>query len=341
MPISGGQGTQVSTLINPQQATRRRKMMNFSLLFFIVAGYISAVISDSALPMLNMDGFAWAENLAFDGINGLFVSEAVRGQILRISYDIQAKNYTMDVHVSKGFKQIGGLSVTPDGQTLYAGAVFEDKTFGIIATPTKASKVGEQDYTIIARDMDHLCNGMMLVPSDNALYGTSESGTLTRVDIATGEKRDVSTTLVKPDGLWYDEKTNYLFIGELVTKKMRIFDVTTQTMLADYFPAASSFGTIHLIDDLAVVGDVDINNLGQSKVVAADWTGKQVIEFTLDGTWSQVITPPEGITFFEPTSVRRGKGFGFDPNSYYITEGGGIDRKYTNRRVLQLTPGSV
>jgi hypothetical protein len=96
-----------------------------------------------------------------------------------------------------------------------------------------------------------------------------------------------------------------------------------------------------MIDDLAVVGDVDVNNLGKTKIVAADWTGRQIIEFALDGSWSKQITPPEGITLFEPTSVRPGKGFGFDKNSYYVTEGGGIDRKFTNRRVLQFTPNAI
>ena len=34
---------------------------------------------------LIIDGFAWAENLAFDGLGGLFVSEAVSGELWRVS----------------------------------------------------------------------------------------------------------------------------------------------------------------------------------------------------------------------------------------------------------------
>lgn len=313
-------------------------MRLFAILISVV---LLAFAWAETFPMLNVDGFGWAENLAFDGLGGLFVSEAISGQLWRISYDVQAKNYTSSIHITKGFKQFGGLAVTPDGHNIYAGAIFSDKTIGIINTSTKPALIGQQDYTVVIQGLPDLCNGMQLVPSDNALYGSSESGTLTRIDLATGTSTIVSTDLKMPDGLWYDEKTNLLFIGELVTKKMRVFDVKAQSLLPIYYPAASSFGTIHLIDDLAVVGDVDVDNLGRTKIVAADWTGRQVIEFTLDGTWSRVITPPEGIKFYEPTSVRPGKGFGFDKNSYYITEGGGIDRKFTNRRVLQLTPGSV
>jgi sugar lactone lactonase YvrE len=178
----------------------------------------------------------------------MFVSEAVSGQLWRIAYDAQNNNYTSNIHISKGFKQFGGLSVSPDGKTLYAGSIFQDKTYGIISTSTKPSLIGQQSYEVIANDMEHLCNGMMLVPGDNALYGTSETGSLTRVDLSTGKHAQVTTDLIKPDGLWYDEKTNLLFIGELLTKKMRVFDVKTQSLLPDYFAAASSAGTIYSYD---------------------------------------------------------------------------------------------
>ncbi len=315
-------------------------MRLFALLIAVVL--VALALADNRLPMLNVDGFSWAENLCFDGLGGLFVSDAVFGRLVRISFDAQARNYTSSIHVTKGFKQFGGLAATPDGHNLYAAAIFEDKSHGIILTPTKPAMVGQQDYTVLTQKLDELCNGMQLVPGDNAIYGTSETGTLTRIDITTGEHSIISSgELLKPDGLWYDEKTNLLFIGELVTKKMRVFDVATKSLIPTYFDGVSMIGAIHLIDDLMVVGEVDRNNLGATKIVAADWTGRQVVEFAMDGSWHKTITPPEGIKFNEPTSVRLGKGPGFDKNSYYITEGGGIDRKFTNRRVLQLTPGSV
>lgn len=319
--------------------------MRLFFLLFVLCGVYSALAyakNQNNFPMLNIGGFAWAENLAFDGLGGLFISENDRGKLYRINYDKQANNYTVNEHVSRGFKQFGGLSVTPDGQTLYAGGAFDDNTFGVISVPTKAPLVGQQSYTVLTQTLDDVCNGMMLVPGENALYGTSsKKGTLTRIDAATGENKVVVQDLVVPDGLFYDELSNLLFIGELLTKNIRVFDVSTQSLLPDTFPAASKFGLIHMMDDLAVLGKVDANNLGQTKVVAADWTGKQIIEFTLDGSWSNVVTLPNGIELFEPTSIRVGKGFGFDENSYYITEGGGMTGKTTNRRVLQLTPGSV
>lgn len=77
--------------------------------------------------MLNVDGFTWAENLIFDGLGSLFVSEAVGGELWRIVYDPVNNNYTSSIYLNKGFKQFGGLSVSDNGKILYAGVVFDDK----------------------------------------------------------------------------------------------------------------------------------------------------------------------------------------------------------------------
>lgn len=312
--------------------------LSFVVLFLSAFLVISALCED--LPMLNIDGFAWAENLAFDGLGGLFVSESVLGSLFRISYNEAASNYSIQTHISRGFKQFGGLAPTPDGKELYAGVVFEDGAFGIIKTSTRPSLVGDQSYSIISRDMDHLNNGMALVPSENAIYGTSEKGTLTRVDVATGEKTVISDTLAKPDGLWYDESSGLLFIGELVTKRMMVYNPKSKEF-SDYYVAASGLSAVHLMDDLTLIDKVDSTDLGSTMLVAADWTGRQIVKFSLDGKRIETIPAPEGIKFYEPTSIRRGKGPGFDTNSFYITEGGGATRHEKGRRVLQMTPGSI
>jgi hypothetical protein len=82
--------------------------------------------------------------------------------------------------------------------------------------------------------------------------------------------------------------------------------------------------------------------LGARILYGADWTGKSVLQFTLDGNDGNgtadivALQPPEGVHLYELTSVRRGKGLEFDPSSLYITEGGGVLPSQTNRRVLQL-----
>lgn len=303
--------------------------------FVIFAGLID--LSVCSLPMLNIDGFSWAENLVFDGLGGLFVSEAIRGQLWRVSFDSSSNSYNATVHISKNFKQFGGLSVSPDGKTVFAAAVTEDKVNSILSTSTLPALIGEKSYSFIAKDLDELPNGMALVPDQNALYFTSEKGTLTKVDISTGKVTLVTDQLAKPDGLWFDTSSKLLFVSELVKKRMKVFDTGTNTF-SEYYSFGENLGKVHFIDDITLVSDVNKENLGKTEFVAADWTGRAVVHLTLDGQFIKTIPPPDGIAYFEPTSVRRGKGPGFDSNSFYITEGGGLTRHAHNRRVLQLGP---
>lgn len=297
---------------------------------------VSLALAVASVPSLNIAGFSWAENLAFDGLGGLFVTESVRGEMWRIA--LTGGNYSAAIHISKGFKQFGGLAPAPDGQSIYAAAVFEDGSNGIIRTSTAAAGSGEQSYAVIAKDMANLNNGMALVPAQQALYGTCEKGTLVRVDIATGTQTLVTDSLSAPDGLWYDEASALLFIGELYTKRMVVYDVSTGG-LSEPFAGASSLSSLHLLDDLTLVGAVDKANLGATMIAGADWSGKQIITFSLDG--SVIRTVPAPVDLYEPTSIRRGKGPGFDSSSFYVTEGGGLTGVVKSRRVLQLAPGAI
>lgn len=294
-------------------------------------------LSFGVLPTLNIDGFSWAENLVFDGLGGLFVSESVRGELWRISYDASSNSYNATVHISKNFKQFGGLSVSPDGKTVFAAAVTGDKVNIILSASTLPALIGEKSYSIVTQGLDELPNGMALVPDQNALYFTSEKGTLTKVDISTGVATLVSDQLAKPDGLWFDASSKLLFVSELVKKRMKVFDTQTSTF-SEYYAFGESLGMVHFIDDITLVSGVDKENLGKTEFLAADWTGRAVVHLTLDGQFIKKVPPPNGISFYEPTSVRRGKGPGFDTNSFYITEGGGLTRHAHNRRVLQLGP---
>lgn len=49
---------------------------------FVLIAVLAAVFA-ADLPSLNFEGFSWAENLAFDGLGNLFVTDAVRGELWR------------------------------------------------------------------------------------------------------------------------------------------------------------------------------------------------------------------------------------------------------------------
>eukprot|EP00604_Paraphysomonas_vestita_P001123 CAMPEP_0174819514 /NCGR_PEP_ID=MMETSP1107-20130205/2811_1 /TAXON_ID=36770 /ORGANISM="Paraphysomonas vestita, Strain GFlagA" /LENGTH=75 /DNA_ID=CAMNT_0016033173 /DNA_START=704 /DNA_END=931 /DNA_ORIENTATION=+ len=71
-------------------------------------------------------------------------------------------------------------------------------------------------------------------------------------------------------------------------------------------------------------------------LLGADWTGRKIQLFSVDGKQVSEVKIPDDIQLYEPTSVRWGKGPGFDSSSIYITEGGGATTRVTNRRVIQI-----
>jgi hypothetical protein len=139
------------------------------------------------------------------------------------------------------------------------------------------------------------------------------------------------------DGAWLDDKNKLLYIGELMSKKIHVFNITTpKSPKVGVFDGLNSLNHLHILDDITLDSVSDLNNIPRTVLYGADWTGKAVRKFTLDGSVSSSISPPEGIDLLEPTSVRWGKGYGFDTKSLYVTEGGGATKFVTNRRVLQI-----
>ena len=75
----------------------------------------------AALPILNIDGFTWAENLVFDGNGHMFVSDTVKAEVYKIELCQNATSYCKSIYLHGGLKGIGGMQVSSDGLTLFAG----------------------------------------------------------------------------------------------------------------------------------------------------------------------------------------------------------------------------
>jgi sugar lactone lactonase YvrE len=292
------------------------------------------------LPCLNVDGFSWAENLAFDGLGNLFVSDAIRGELWRIYLSENKLEYISSLHLNEGIKDIGGVQITPDGTTIYAGATLANKSHAIISTPTTFTN-GEFEVLAVTKNKP---NGFAGDWKHNILYctdegtGSDEGGTVTAFDIASRTMTLVKDFVTGADGAWLDGTSDKLFVGELLSMKMMAFDTSTPVakFLGEY-DGLTSLGVPHMLDDFTLESEVSPDNLGETAFYGTDWTGRKVMRYTLDGKGEVFeVPPPSGIELYEPTSVRRGKGPGFDPDSLYVTEGGGVLPSQTNRRVLQL-----
>lgn len=128
----------------------------------------------------------------------------------------------------------------------------------------------------------------------------------------------------------------------LTDKKVLVFNLSNPSSASDFlvgqFPALStSLGATHMLDDITLLGSTETDALGSTVLLGADWLGSELQQFALDGTLVKSIPPPQGIdSFYQLTSVRWGKGPGFDANSVYVTEGGGLFAKQTDRRVIQI-----
>lgn len=311
--------------------------LSASLIFFssLVAG-----AEGSDVPMLNVDGFSWAEQLVFDGRGNMFVSEAIRGELWRIHLcEDNSDTYCSEIYLNEGFNQFGGLVVSPDGLNLYAGATLDDGSYALISTPT----TGNSTYSIILATA-HQPNGLVGDFKRNVLYytdegtGSPEGGTLRRIDLDTETDSIVKDHLDMPDGLWYDESAELLYVGMLLTMKVSVFDLKGgEPVIVDSYPGCDSLDNVkHMLDDITLLSESNTENPSKTQVLGADWTGRSIQQFSLDGKYIHNVPTPEGITLKEPTSVRWGSGPGFDAKSLYVTEGGGVTPRQTNRRVLQI-----
>jgi len=289
-------------------------------------------------PFLNIDGFAWAENLliANDGTS-MFVSDYTRGELSRISLSQDGSAYVKSIHLSNSsFAKFSGLAQTTSGSTVYAGVVFSDNSVGIISTSTSASNNGA--FNVIKKT-SKLPNGLAFDEVSGKLYYTEvTSNTLYSVDTLSLVESTVAT-VAGANGLWLDAE-QLLYVGELQNKYLNVFDLKeTPPLKLGRYAGFSALKGVHGLDDLTVYKE-DTVNPALSIAVGADISGKKIQKFSLDGSSVTEVMVSQAILaggeVQSPTSVRWGKLPNFDPDSVYVTEGGGLSVDTKNRRVFQV-----
>jgi hypothetical protein len=79
-------------------------------------------MSDDVLPLLNMTGFAWAENMVYNAVaQALFVSDTTTGTIWKVTLDREHNRYTREVYLR--VLKPTGLCNSEDQQTVYAAVL--------------------------------------------------------------------------------------------------------------------------------------------------------------------------------------------------------------------------
>jgi len=263
------------------------------------------------LPNLVVSGFTWAENLAFDGLGNLFISENIRGELWRINLCRDGTDYCSVLQLGDGFSSFGGLQIPPDGSVVYAGATLDDGTTAVISTPTKPTTPAS--FSVISKTKKQP-NGVACDWTSHMLYYTlegdaKESGCLMGVDLKTGIESTVFSGLDGADGAWIDASKHLLYVGLLTDKKVLVFNLSNPNTASDFllgqFPAlSSSLGAAHMLDDLTLLSTTNTSALGSTVVLGADWLGSELQQFTLDGTAVKSIPPPQGRRQLLPADQR-------------------------------------
>jgi len=309
-----------------------------------ILGYFTAVSQAQVVAT----GFSWAENLAFSSTDAgsfLWVTDSVRGELWRVginqtSTDPSTKYY-QELYLSKnGITKFEGIFTSVN--TIYAGVTLNDGSHAIVTVPIPNSPNTYKVYAKTSRQP----NGLVSDAGHGMIYytdagGGGVSGALYAINSTSLKETIVKDRLDGADGLWIDRDTTKLYVGQLTSKKIAVFDTSGvgNSGIANYlgeFNGLSSLGLGHMLDDFTLYSYCSTVQYSCSQLLGADFEGKKLHLFGTDGQDIKEIAPPAGITFHEVTSVRRGGGGGFDPNNFFVTEGGGLTSHVKDRRVIEV-----
>ena len=292
----------------------------------LAAAFLLASILPGSAPAqtLSVEGFAWAENLTFDGRGHLFVSENLRGEVWRIEADGEG-GYTSALHLS-GFEAVLGLAASEDGHIIYAvGRLLDDSplVFGFSADVPET-------WWVIA-PVPQSPNGLER-NNDGHLFVTTEGsfipgrGEVYEIEPETGSVWTVMTGLWAPDGAAIDLDGQLLYVGEVVSGKIWTYDLATQETQGYFQGVIGKRG--QWLDDFCISDD-------GSALYGADFARRTAIRVPI-GEEASGRPDVLGRLDYPTTSAAFGSGPGFRSTSLYVTEGGGIAESTTDRRVVEI-----
>ena len=294
----------------------------------VVTGCLGVCLSGMALPgvvqaePLEVSGFSWVENLAFDGRGNLFVSELNRGEIWRIRPD-GSGGYRTELFL-EGFVKVLGLAATPDGGEMYANAKLADGSYALIRFDPEVP--GGWDLVV---PLPKLGNGLV-VEQSGLVYTACEGsffpgdGVVYEIDPSSGTWSEIMNDLWAADGVALDQDALLLYVGEVVSGKIWVYDLASRQNLG-FFQGVSG-RKLEWVDDFTLSDDGEF-------IFGADFHHGTIVHFQAGEEDTQEVVY-EG--FMLPTSVEWGSGPGFHNTSLYVTEGCAFREGATRCRVVEI-----
>ena len=285
-------------------------------------------LSQASAAPLDMEGFAWAENLTFDGRGGLIVSDAFTGDIWRIEHDGEGHRRTL---IATGFEGALGLAYLRVGGPLFAAVRTLDDT-----APYQIVAIAGDGTTTTIVSLPEAPNGLEADTATGLLYATTEAdfapgeAAVYEVDPLTYSFTEVMSGLFGADGAAIDVDARMLYVGEVLSGVIHIYDLDSGEII-------DSFQGLHgrrlqFLDDFELSED-------REAIIGADFMRGTVVRIPIG---VDLRGQPEGMLegFTAPTAVVRGEAPFWDTSSLFISEGGGFRSWATNGRVVEI-PGAL
>ena len=290
---------------------------------------VTSGLPSGANLTLIADGFTWVENLIFDDFGNLWVTDLFDGIVYRITRDPSTHVATRTVWLT-GFHKCLGLARGP-GTTIFFVGIYADSNCTLSSFDANVPNVSK----IVAYTGTSDGNGLVYDAATDTLYTTSEGGFIPffgRVFVvphvssysAPPNALDYQVGLNDCDGLFLDLATNLLYMSEVVTGTVYVYNTTQSPTGKDGATPVRQFHAPNMstLDDMCIVHGMPWGLKIADAVVAADWLLGNVVAFDVSGAAPGVILAKG---FANPTSVRRPlKGSVWDNSgrSLYVTEGG-------------------
>lgn len=291
------------------------------------------------------DGGEWYENLWFDGNGGLWVTDDLAGKIYKLTRPSWNGPVTKTLWIS-GFKSALGMSnVVGQANRMYAVVRLPDTCVsndGKSSNDHGAAVISFDTITpnsyIVALCTPVLGNGFAVNTGsalNGIIYTANEGdfwpgkGVVIQADPTTEASITFDQDLDAADGVFLDQQTQLLYVSEVLKGEIRIYSTLSRTLTKKY-----SAPNTKMVDDFCIAYVNWAGNASSTPFMfAAGFWNDDVVAFPADGNGPGRILASG---FYSPTSVRQGRGTGWDnPNSMYITEGG-ISFGALNRRVWEL-----
>lgn len=285
------------------------------------------VLQCTGYPVLNITGFTWAENMAFDGKGNLFVSDTDVGAVYRITLSADGSTYEKYKHISEGISKINGLAMGSNPNILYGSAKLKpSRTNWLIEINTNTPN----DFRPLV-ELPVLGNGLAYNNETGILYTTNEgnflpgNGKVFLIDIVNNSTSVVAEDLEGADGCDIDLLRQYLYISEVLGGRVIRYQINPDhsiTELLRYFAPS-----MKMLDDFCL-------SANGSQIYGADYKDGRVVVFNSDGSSRRGTVLMENL--LNPTSVRFSVGSGFNSSVVFVSEGGSISlNPPSDRSVLQ------